>query len=161
MMVSKASWTLLAALAGALTLTACKKEGDAKPPEDGGGDVADGGGDANGDGGGGGGGGGDAEDSGPDFLTVDVFEETLQSKSGDVTDCFAKAKEAKPDLGGKLALDFTVGGDGVVSEVKADPASTVVDDGLNKCVLEKAKGWKFPPTRKGEPMTLPYTFTMN
>lgn len=149
------SWSLLTALVGALALTACKKEGDTKPPEDTS-DKADGG-DA-GDGGGGGGGG--DEPSEPDFLTVDVFEETLQAKSSDVSDCYAKAKEAKADLSGKLALDFTVGGDGVITDVKADPNSTIKDDGLNACVLEKAKAWKFPKTRDGQPMTLAYTYSM-
>lgn len=154
-MTPKASWSLFSVLVGALALTACKKDGDAKPPEDSG-EVAD---DA--DGGGGGGGGGDAEDEAPEFLTVDVFEDTLNSKSSEVADCFAKAKESKPDLGGTLALDFTVGGDGVITEVKHDGSSTIKDDGLNACVLEKAKGWKFPKTRKGDPMTLPFKFTMN
>jgi hypothetical protein len=148
--MSLTSRSLLIALAGALALSACKKEGDgSKPPEDGGGgDVADGGGD-----------GGD-EPSEPEFLTVDVFEETLQDKSGDVSECYNKAKEAKADLAGKLALDFTVGGDGVITEVKADPGSTIKDDGLNACVLEKAKTWKFPKTRDGQPMTLAYTYSM-
>jgi hypothetical protein len=155
MMTPKASWSLFSVLVGALALSACKKDGDAKPPEDGGsGDVADSGG-----GDGGGGGGGDEPDE-AEFLTVDVFEETLQSKTDDVAECFGKAKESKPDLGGTLMLDFTVGGDGVVTEVKTDPASTIKDDGLNACVLEKAKTWKFPKTRKGEPMTLPFKFSM-
>lgn len=154
MMTPSTSWALLAVLAGALATTACKKDGDAKPPEGSGdGEVADGGG-----GEGGGGGGEEAEEA--EFLTVDVFEETLQSKNGDVAECFGKAKESKPDLSGTLMLDFTVGGDGVVTEVKADEGSTIKDDGLNACVLEKAKGWKFPKTRKGEPMTLPFKFSM-
>ena len=124
-------------------------------PQDGG-DAAD----SAGAGGGGDDGGGADEPAEPDVLTVDVFEETLQAKSSDVSDCYAKAKEAKPDLSGKLSLDFTVGGDGVITEVKADPNSTIKDDGLNACVLEKAKGWKFPKTRDGEPMTLAYTYSM-
>lgn len=155
--MSTSSLSLLTVLAGALALSACKKEGgDAKPPEDSGGEAADGGG--GGDDGAGGGGG--DEPSQPDFLTVDVFEETLQAKSSDVSDCYNKAKEAKADLAGKLALDFTVGGDGVITDVKADPNSTIKDDGLNACVLEKAKTWKFPKTRDGQPMTLAYTYSM-
>ncbi len=154
MMTPKASWSLLSVLVGALALSACKKDGDSKPPEDGGGgDVADNGG--------GEGGGADAEDEAPEFLTVDVFEETMNAKNGEVAECFGKAKEAKPDLGGTLALDFTIGGDGVVSEVKTDPSSTIKDDGLNACVLERAKAWKFPKTRKGDSMTLPFKFSMN
>lgn len=146
-------WPLLAVLASALSLPACKKQEDSKPP----GDAADPGDDADG----GGGGGNIPDDDGPDFLTADVFEETVQDKSGDVTDCYAKAKETRPDLAGKLSLDFTIGGDGSVTDVKTDPGSTINDADLNACVLEKTKSWKFPRTRDGNPMTLPFSFNMS
>lgn len=150
---SVTSWTLLAAAVGVLTTTACKKQPDTRSPDgDGaGGDVShagDNGGDEADDG------------TGPEFLTVDAFEEIVQGKTGDVTDCLTTAREAKPDLAGKLIFDFTVDGDGKVSEVKLDPASTLKDDGMNACVTDKAKGWQFPNTRDGKTMTLPYTFSM-
>jgi hypothetical protein len=85
----------------------CKKASTTTPDGDSpGGDAAA---DAS-DGGGGGGGGYDGPQE--DVLTVDSFEETMQNKQGDVADCFAQAKESKPDLAGKLALDVTVAGDG-------------------------------------------------
>lgn len=148
------SWTLLALVAGALATTACKKSADTQPPEvSAKPDDAD---DADG------GGGGDASEAAePEFLTVNDFEDTMQGKNGDIGDCFAKAREAKPELAGKLAYDFTVGGDGKISEIKPDPASTLKDEGLDKCVREKASTWTFPKTRDGQPMTLPYTFNLS
>lgn len=145
---SATSWTLLAVAVTALATAACKKQPDTQTPDDaGGGEVSK-----------------PAEepedDAAPEVLTVDVFEETVQGKTGDVTDCLAKAREAKPDLAGKLVYDFTIAGDGKVSEVKPDPASTLKDEGMNACVIEKAKTWQFPKTRDGESMTLPYTFSM-
>ena len=140
---------------GLLSLGACKKQADSSPPD---GDKAD-------QGGGSGGGeqagdqGGDAE-AGEEFLSVDGFEETMQGKQGDVADCFAQAKEAKPDLSGKLALDITVGGDGSVSAVKFDDASTIKEASITSCVEEKAKGWKFAKTRDGKEMTLPYSLNL-
>lgn len=136
----------------------CKKEADSKPPGDegagGGGSADGGGGDA---GGGGGGGGGEAEE----ILTVDSFEETMQGKQGDVADCFAAAKEASPKLSGKLVLDITVGGDGAVAGVKFDESSTIKEAAITTCVEEKAKGWKFPKTRDGKEMTLPYSLNLS
>jgi hypothetical protein len=151
------SWTLLAVLAGALAATACKKEADTKPPEASGDlgdadDADDGGkaGDAD-----------DADDAAPEVLTVDAFEELMQGKNGDVGDCFATAREAKAELAGKLSYDFTVDGEGKISEVKLDPASAIKDEGLDNCVREKAKGWSFPKTRDGKPMTLNYAFNLS
>ena len=136
-----------------LTLAACKKSSDTTPPDDSaGGDVSQAGDD-----------GGDAapeEDSAPEFLTVDVFEDVVNQKTSDVTDCFAAAKEKKPDLGGKLMLEFTIDGTGKVSEVKTESGSTVNDPGLTTCVTDKAKTWPFPKTRDGQPMTLPFSFNL-
>ncbi len=153
--VSSTSWTLLAVTTCALVMSACKKDAGSQPPADdagGGSDVADAGG-----------GGGDAsdDDAGPDFLTVDDFEEIVGKNTGDVTDCFSTAKAAKPDLAGKLAYDFTIDGAGKVTELKLDPSSTVKDPALNTCVTDKAKGWQFPKTRDGQPMTLPYSFNLS
>jgi hypothetical protein len=148
------SWPLLAVAVSALALTACKKQPDAQPPDDGGSPAGAEGGAAGND---------DAasDDPAPDFLTVDAFEETITAKQGDVTDCFAAAKEKKADLGGKLALEFTIGGDGKVTEVKLEPGSTVNDPGLTTCVTDKARTWQFPKTRDGQPMTLPYSFNLS
>lgn len=147
------SWPLLVVAAGALTLAACKKSSDTKAPDGSdGGEIShadDNGGDA-----------APEEDSPPEFLTVDVFEDVVNSKTGDVTDCFAAAKEKKPDLGGKLMLEFTIDGTGKVSAVKTESASTVNDPGLTTCVTDKAKTWSFPKTRDGQPMTLPYAFNL-
>lgn len=152
--VSFHSWTLLAVAAGALATTACKKAPDTKAPDGGGGDevshAGDNGGDAS-----------PEDDAAPEILTVDVFEEVVDKHKGDVSDCYATAKEAKADLAGKLTLDFTIDGTGKVSEVKVDPASTLKDDGVNACVSDKAKGWSFPKTRDGQSMTLPYSFNLS
>ena len=146
------SWTLLALVAGALATTACKKSADSQPPDSAKSsdvsDPVDNGGDA-------------SEPEAPEFLTVNDFEDAMQGKNGDIGDCFAAAREAKPDLAGKLAYDFTIGGDGKVSDIKPDPASTIKDEGLDKCVREKANGWSFPKTRDGQPMTLPYSFNLS
>ena len=140
-------------LAVAVVLTACKKDADTKPPLDGGGDQV-----ANPEDNG-----GDAEEApAEDFLTVDAFEETITSKQGDVVDCYSAAKEAKPALaGGKLALEFTIDGQGKVSAIKPEPGGTIDDPGLTACVTDKAKSWQFPKTRDGNTMTLPYSFNLS
>ncbi len=150
---STISWPLLAVAAGALSLTACKKSPESTPPDSSGGEIShadDNGGDAD-----------DDSDAAPEFLTADVFEDVVNAKTSDVTDCFAAAKEAKPDLGGKLMLEFTIDGTGKVSAVKSEAGSTVNDPGLLTCVTDKAKAWPFPKTRSGEPMTLPFSFNLS
>lgn len=146
------TYPLLLALCLA-SLAACKKQADSSPPDGKrlkGEDVF-----ADPDDGAAGGGGASEE-----ILTVDGFEETMQGKQGDVADCFAQAKEAKPDLSGKLSLDITVAGDGSVAGVTFDDASTIKEASITTCVAEKAKGWKFAKTRDGQEMTLPYSLNL-
>ena len=145
------SWPLLAVAAGALALTGCKKAAESQEPaqssevhdEDRGGDAEDEG------------------DAAPQVLTVDVFEDVVNARTSEVTDCFAAAKAAKPELGGKLMLEFTIDGAGKVVDVKNEAGSTVNDPGLTTCVTDKARAWPFPATRDGQPMTLPYTFNLS
>lgn len=149
------SWTLLAVLTGALATTACKKNADTQPPDASAaagdeGNTEDKGGDADAD-----------ADAAPEFLTVNDFEDAMQGKNGEIGECFAAAREAKPELAGKLDYDFTIGGDGKVSDIKPTAASTIKDEGLDKCVREKANSWTFPKTRDGQPMTLEYAFNLS
>lgn len=145
---------ILALCLAALAVTpACKKSETNAPGGDAAGDAAA----------------GDASDDpagsydGPseDILTVDAFEETMQRNQGDVADCFAQAKEQKPDLAGKLSLDITVAGDGSVESIKFEDSSTIKEESITSCVEDKAKGWRFPKTRDGEPMTLPYSLNLS
>ncbi len=149
--------SLLVVMTGALAMTACKKSGDSAPPGDGAGADLDAGDDdrasSNDD--------SDDADAEPDFLSVDAFEEIVQRNTGDVTDCFSQAKAGKPELAGKLAYDFTIGADGQLTDLQLDEGSAIKDDGLNACILDKARGWKFPKPRGDQPMTLPYSFSLS
>jgi hypothetical protein len=136
-------------------LAACKKQADSTPP-DSTSDQNEAAADASGAGGGGGG--GDVETE--EILTVDVFEEKMQGHQGDVADCFSEAKDKKADLSGKLALDITVAADGSVAAVKFDESSTIKEASITSCVEAKAKAWKFPKTRDGNEMTLPYSLNL-
>lgn len=134
-------------------LAACKKQADSTPPSTS--DQSDiKPDDPAGPSGGGGG------DEFEEILTVDAFEEKMQGYQGDVAECFGEAKEKKADLSGKLALDITVAGDGSVSAVKFDESSTITEASITSCVEAKAKAWKFPKTRDGDEMTLPYSLNL-
>ncbi|MDC0717766.1 AgmX/PglI C-terminal domain-containing protein [Nannocystis bainbridge] len=156
MTTSRTPWTLALCLASLVALPSCKKEATTSPDGDGGNGDA-----AAGDGGGNGGGGGGSGDVNEEPLTADSFEEAMQAKQGDVADCFAQAKAAKPELAGKLAIDVTVAGDGTVSAIKFTDSSTIKEASITSCIEEKARGWKFGKTSDGNPMTLGYSLNLS
>lgn len=137
-----------------LLLGACKKQSDSQSPDASAGDASDASSDVSGDGG------GASEAAVEEVLTVDVFEAEMERKKDDIAGCYAQAKEAKPDLAGKLALDITVAGDGSVEKVAFDPSNSLKDPSVTSCVEGKSKEWKFPRTRDGASMTLPYSLNL-
>lgn len=139
-----------------LLLGACKKQTDTQSPADASADASGDAGDASGSAGGG----SDSEPAAAEFLTVDEFESEMETKKNDIATCYAQAKETKADLAGKLAIDVTVAGDGSVEKLAFDPGNTIKDPALNACVDEKARSWKFPKTRDGASMTLPYSLNL-
>jgi hypothetical protein len=148
-------WTLALCLVTLALAPACKKSGTTAPD----GEAARGAASdaASGDAGEAGGYDGPSEE----ILTVDAFEEAMQRNQSDVADCFAQAKEQNPELAGRLALDITVAGDGSVAGIKFEDSSTIKEASITSCVEEKAKGWRFPKTRDGGEMTLPYALNLS
>jgi hypothetical protein len=144
----------LAPLAFALLLAlplACKKSGDATPPD----------GDAAGDEEDHAGGGDDGDEGGAEAtLNHDSFEETVGEHMGEVSECFSAAAEATPELAGTLSLTFTVAGDGTVASTEAAEGSTLTDAAFVDCLKGKAAGWRFPKTPNGESMTLTFPFKL-
>lgn len=132
-------WTLALCLVTLALAPACKKSGTTAPDGEAGG----------------------YDGPSEEILTVDAFEEAMQRNQSDVADCFAQAKEQNPELAGRLALDITVAGDGSVAGIKFEDSSTIKEASITSCVEEKAKGWRFPKTRDGGEMTLPYALNLS
>ncbi len=138
----------------AVAAPGCKKSGESAAPTSGADE------DEGGSAGGGGGGEGD-EGGGEEFLTASGFEEFVQGKGGEVSECFSEASEKTPGLGGKLILDFTIAGDGSVESTAVGEGSTLTDATFVGCVQKKAAGWRLPKTRDGEAMTLSFPFALS
>ena len=67
------------------------------------------------------------------------------------------ADVGSPALEGKLMVNFTIGGTGMVksTEVKS---STLPDPRLDDCILRRLATWKFPNPRGGIDVAVTYPF---
>jgi len=90
-------------------------------------------------------------------LTKDEVGEVIHRHLSEVRYCYESAMIRTPDLEGKLMVNFTIGGNGVVksTEVKS---STLPDPRLDDCILRRLTTWKFPLPRGGIDVAVTYPF---
>ena len=94
------------------------------------------------------------------FLTMSLFEETVNANLQDVVDCYGTAKAANDALGDKLIANFHIDGEGKVTEVSAEQGSSIDDAAMMDCVRDRASGWGFlpPPDHEATTMVFPFQF---
>jgi TonB family protein len=90
-------------------------------------------------------------------LTKDEVGEVIHRHLSEVRYCYESAMIRSPDLEGKLMVNFTIGGSGMVksTEVKS---STLPDPRLDDCILRRLATWKFPNPRGGIDVAVTYPF---
>ncbi|MBL8610655.1 MAG: AgmX/PglI C-terminal domain-containing protein [Myxococcales bacterium] len=76
--------------------------------------------------------------------------------------CYDEGLKAHPGIEGDLTVKFVIDPKGVVSEVTVDAAKTrILDDGVQKCVMNVIKGLKFPESPRGFETRASYPFNFH
>ena len=93
------------------------------------------------------------QDSAPqDLDPVDLDPQAVIAKirqyRGALVACYEAALKRNPTLAGKITLRFTIGKIGKVTKVDIE-ADTMHDDDVSACIIDHAKGWRFPPPQSG------------
>jgi|GEM_PF-965217 len=91
-------------------------------------------------------------------LTRKEVWEVINRHMSEVRYCYERAGIRRPDIEGKLQVQFLIGGQGIVKS-SAVKASTVSDSGLDNCVVERLASWKFPKPRGNIDVNVLYPFT--
>jgi outer membrane biosynthesis protein TonB len=90
-------------------------------------------------------------------LTKDEVGEVIHRHLSEVRYCYESAMIRQPDIEGKLVVDFTIGGSGVVKSAEAK-SSTLPDPRLDDCIIRRLVTWKFPNTKGGVDVAVSYPF---
>jgi outer membrane biosynthesis protein TonB len=103
-----------------------------------------------------------AEEEEPAEVALDPgsFEEAINEHMSDIADCYTTANASNPELKGEMNTLFTIGPDGKISEFKVEEGSSLNDEGLTQCIIEKSKTWQFPKPASGEAISLPFPFNL-
>jgi TonB family protein len=86
-----------------------------------------------------------------------LIRRVVRRHLNEVRFCYEKALLAAPALEGRVAMRFTVAGDGQVSSAEVH-SSTLGAPEVERCIADAVERWQFPATPGGAPATATYPF---
>lgn len=76
-------------------------------------------------------------------LDQDQIIAVINKNIGQITYCYEKGLQAKPSIGGRVAVDFTIGPAGRITTAKV-AESSLGSKFVETCMLDKMRSWQFP-----------------
>jgi len=92
-------------------------------------------------------------------LDRDQIAAVINRNQGQVRFCYEQGLQSDPALNGRVAVDFTIGGNGMVKEAGVG-SSTLKAKTVEDCIVMRLKSWKFPLPDGGVDVKVSYPFTL-
>ncbi|MNJ94721.1 hypothetical protein D3C87_124230 [compost metagenome] len=87
------------------------------------------------------------------------IDEVIRRNLGQVRFCYEQALQGTPSLSGRVAMDFVIGGNGLV-KTAAVGNSSMANKGVEDCITMRLKTWKFPLPQGGVDVKVSYPFVL-
>jgi outer membrane biosynthesis protein TonB len=84
----------------------------------------------------------------------------IQAHSGQISHCYEAALLRRPDLGGKIIVNFTIGKSGKPTNVVAE-LPQFDEPALLQCIRTMVQGWRFKPAHDEMKVTYPFVICAN
>ena len=92
-------------------------------------------------------------------LDRDMIAAVINKNMGQIRFCYEQGLQGSPGLNGRVALDFTIGGQGVV-KVAGIANSTLGSKMVEDCILMRLRSWKFPVPQGGVDVKVSYPLVL-
>lgn len=92
-------------------------------------------------------------------LDRDLISDVINRNLGQIRFCYEQGLQSDPALAGRVAVDFTIGGQGQV-KVASVGSTTVNSKLVEDCILLRLKTWKFPLPEGGADVKVSYPFAL-
>jgi hypothetical protein len=90
-------------------------------------------------------------------LDREVIAAYIRSQLGQILYCYERQLSANPDLYGKVAVKFTILGDGKV-DLQRVTQTTLRNQTVEGCILQRIGKWQFPKPEGGTKVLVTYPF---
>jgi len=92
-------------------------------------------------------------------LDRDMIAAVIQKNMGQIRFCYEQGLQADSKLAGRVAVDFTINGNGLVT-LAGVGSSTLNSKMVEDCILLRLKSWKFPMPEGGVDVKVSYPFLL-
>lgn len=92
-------------------------------------------------------------------LDRDLIADVINRNMGQVRFCYEQALQGEPSLAGRVAVAFTIGGNGQVKVAGVD-STTLNSKAVEDCILLRLRSWKFPLPEGGVDVKVSYPFVL-
>lgn len=92
-------------------------------------------------------------------LDRSAIDEVIRRNLGQVRFCYEQALQGAPNLSGRVAMGFVIGGNGLVKSAEVENSS-MGNKGVEDCISMRLKTWKFPVPQGGVDVKVTYPFVL-
>lgn len=92
-------------------------------------------------------------------LDRSAIDEVIRRNLGQVRFCYEQALQGTPNLSGRVAMGFVIGGNGLVKSAQVE-SSSMANKGVEDCITMRLKTWKFPVPQGGVDVKVTYPFVL-
>lgn len=92
-------------------------------------------------------------------LDRSAIDEVIRRNLGQVRFCYEQALQNTPGLSGRVAMDFVIGGNGLVKTASV-ANSSLANKGVEDCITMRLKTWKFPVPQGNVDVKVTYPFVL-
>lgn len=92
-------------------------------------------------------------------LDRDAIAAVINRNLGQVRFCYEQGLQAEPNLNGRVAVAFTIGGNGAVKSANVENSS-LNSKLIEECIVMRLKSWKFPLPQGGVDVKVSYPFVL-
>ena len=91
-------------------------------------------------------------------IDKDIIRRIVRRHLNEVKYCYEQEAMRRPNIGGRLVVQFTIGGNGVVSN--STVAASMGDSVVDGCVTQAVRRWEFPQPEGGGIVIVSYPFVL-
>lgn len=93
-------------------------------------------------------------------LTKSQIDAVIRRNQGQITYCYEKSLQSKPNIRGRIHYAWKIGPSGRVSSVAVEDSS-VNESSVESCIASKIRGWKFPRPAGNSTVSVNYPFALS
>jgi hypothetical protein len=90
----------------------------------------------------------------------ELIRRVIQEHAAQIRYCYEQQLALNPKLQGKVSITWVIQGDGSATSAKVDGATTLSDDKVHRCMMDRIMSWQFPKPKGGGVAVITYPWIL-